>query len=70
MKLNRVQIFYEAVSIPLFVGHGFCHIFGLGASFGLRFSRKVYFCVDKLHYKFREVWSFGLGIIENLVYGC
>ena len=69
MELKKEQIFPTTVSIPLFVGHGFCHIFGLEASFWPRFSRKVLFYVGKLHLKFRKVWSFGLEVMKKFVHG-
>ena len=69
-ELNKRQIFPITVSIPLFVGHGFCHIFGLEASFWPRFSRKVLFYVEKPHLKFCEVWSFGSKVMKNFVHGC
>lgn len=70
MELNRRQIFSTTVSIPLFVGHGFCHIFGLEANFWPRFSRKVLSYVGNLHLKFREVWSYGSKVMKNFVHGC
>ena len=70
MELNRRQIFSTTVSIPLFVGHGFCHIFGLEANFWPRFSRKVLSYVGNLHRKFREVWSYGSKVMKNFVHGC
>ena len=70
MELNRRQIFPTTVSIPLFVAHGFCHIFGLEASFWPRFSRKKLLYVGKLHVKFREVWSYGSKFMKNFVHGC
>ena len=70
MKLNRRQIFHTTVSIPLFVGHGFCYIFGLEASFWPRFSRKVLSYVGNLHLNFREVWSYGSEFMKNFVHGC
>ena len=70
LELNRGIIFREAVSISLFVGHGFCHIFGLEASFWPRFSRQVLVYVGKLHLKFREVWSSGLKVMKKFAHGC
>ena len=70
MESNRAQIFCKAVSILLFVGHGFCHIFGLEASFWPRFSRKEPLYVGKLRLKFREVWSYGSKVMKNFVHGC
>ena len=70
VELNRRQIFPTTVSIPLFVAHGFCHMFGLEASFWPRFSRKEPLYVGKLHLKFREVWSYGSKVMKNFVHGC
>jgi len=66
---QETNIFYYC-KYTTFVGHGFCHIFGLEANFWPRFSRKVLSYVGNLHRKFREVWSYGSKVMKNFVHGC